>query len=130
MDNRAITFSGKMNGMGSSIDLLISFILEKLGCDLRKKPLGNKINQFAKCRPRIYTKYSGEFNHLIDKMKRFNENWNITKHGIIGGGTQNLTFYKDGIIYEFDQKKIIEIDWEFSEVMKGLTEIWNRMLKE
>lgn len=123
-------FSGRMDVLANNIDLLISVILEKLGHKLNKKPLGPKIGLFKKSEPILSSKYSGEFNLLIDKLDRFNANWNATKHGMIVGGTPCITFQKDGSFFTFDPKKIVEIDSEFTETMANLTEIWNRMLKE
>jgi hypothetical protein len=40
---RCQIFSGKMNMMANSIDLLVSVILEKLGLNSNRKPLGPKV---------------------------------------------------------------------------------------
>lgn len=123
-------FSGRMNMMANSIDLLISAILEKLGHNLNRKPLGPKIGLFRKSEPILSSKYSGEFDLLIDRLDRFNANWNATKHGMMVGGTSFVTFQKNGLSFIFDPKKIAEIDREFTETIANLTEIWNMMLKE
>lgn len=122
-------FSGKMNVMANSIDLIISFILEDLGYELGRKTLGAKINLFEKKESQLLSSYSGDLNLLIAKLNRFNKNWNVTKHGMVVGGSRYITFSKDGTLFEFNPNTIIEIDEEFTEIMKGINEIFNGLKK-
>lgn len=125
--SRCQVFSGKMNMMGNSIDLVISPIVEKIGYNLMGKPLGPKIGAFKKNRTRLIPNYSGDFDLLTAKLDRFNVSWNATKHGTMVGSAKHLTFLKNGTIIVFDPKKIAEIKEEFTEIMSGIIEIWNTL---
>jgi hypothetical protein len=61
--------------------------------------------------------YTGDFDEFVRKLERFNKNWVVTKHGILVGGTQKITIYKDERMYIFDQRKQEEIDDEFTQIM-------------
>ena len=91
------------------------------------KMLGTKICKFKESKVVLADKYIGDFDKLVKKLWKFNENWTITKHGMIVGGKQELTFRKDGEFHTFDPKRQEEIDQEFTEIMGALTEIWNGM---
>ncbi|MBA7617956.1 hypothetical protein ES703_25274 [subsurface metagenome] len=123
-----LEFQGNMNLMANSIDLLLGFTLENIGI---KPPrmLGNKINKFNESKNKVSLKYTGDTSNLIDKLRRFNNHWNITKHGMIAGGYDKLTFRKDGKFHTFNKAKQDEIKLEFSEIMSELTEIHNATLK-
>jgi hypothetical protein len=75
-------FQGQMNGMANSIDLLLQVIFERIGTDIPKM-LGRKISKFKNCKSTILVKYTGDFDELIKKLERFNEYWNISKHGMV-----------------------------------------------
>jgi len=122
-------FQGLMNGLANSIDLMLGFILENLGIQPYRMMLGKKIGKFKfeKSKAFLADKYTGDFDKLIEKLQEFNENWIITKHGMIVGGHKDLTFHKDGKLHTFDLKRQEEIDREFTEIMKALTEIWNSL---
>jgi len=62
---------------------------------------------------------------LVEKLKTFNKNWNITKHGMVVGGTKNFTMHKDDAFHIFEQSKVDEINNEFTQIMKALIEISN-----
>lgn len=120
------TYMGKMNIMANSIDLVIGVIFEKT----QKRPikmLGSKIIEFEKSKQILEHLYSGDFDEFVRKLERFNKNWVVTKHGMLVGGTQNMTIYKDERMYIFDQRKQKEIDDEFTQIMSGLAEIKNKI---
>ena len=123
-----LEFQGKMNIMANSIDLLLGFTLEHIGV---KPPrmLGSKIGKFIESNNKASLKYSGDMSNLMDKLKRFNNHWNITKHGMITGGYESLTFHKNGKYHTFDKTKQNEIKLEFSDIMSELTEIYNATSK-
>lgn len=115
-------FQGKMNGLANSIELMLEVIFEKIGI-APLKMLGSKISKFEGCKPSLASRYTGDFDVLVEKLKKFNENWKITKHGMIVSGQQNLTIHKDGRLYIFEQRKQAEIEQEFTQIMNGLIEI-------
>ena len=121
-------FQGTMNMMANSIDLLLGFTFENVGIR-PPRMLGSKINKFIESNNEVSIKYSGDTSHLIDKLRRFNNHWNIIKHGMIVGGLENLTFRKDDKFHTFDKAKQDEIKSEFSEIMRELTIIHNATLK-
>jgi hypothetical protein len=92
-----VTFRGNMDMMGNSIEVILNKILSKIDIVL-ELTLGRKIDD------------------LIQKLRRFNENWKITKHGItlMGETISEMTFFKDDGIYIFDKKEIDEIKHEFN----------------
>jgi len=115
-------FQGKMNGLANSIELMLEVIFEKIGI-APIKMLGSKISKFEKCKSTLSSKYTGNFDELVSKLKKFNEDWKITKHGMIVGGQQDLTIHKNNKYHKFDKKKQIEIGQEFTQIMEGLIEI-------
>ncbi len=123
-------FSGKMNTMANSIDLVIKVILENLRQDFKERDmLGRKIKLFKQNKDKISPVYSGDFDELVKKIERFNGNWNVTKHGMIVGNMNPYpTFEKDGAIYGFDPQTIRGIDSEFSEIMSSISIISNKLL--
>lgn len=122
-------FKGEMNDLANSIEIVLDLIFEKNKCKnfkkLRNDPemLGAKIAKFEYCKSTISIKYSGDFDELVDKLRKFNNNWKITKHGITVGGLKEPTIYKDGNFYVFDEKKRLEVSLNFSQIMKDLIEI-------
>jgi hypothetical protein len=115
-------FKGKMNDLANSIEIVLELIFEKIGAKSQKM-IGPKIRTFEAYKSTISIRYSGDFNELVDELRKFNENWVITKHGMTVGGRNELTIHKDGICYVFDEKKRLEIDQDFSQIMKNLIEI-------
>jgi len=115
-------FQGKMNAMANSIELILEVIFEKIGI-APIKMLGSKISKFEKCKPTLVGKYTGNFDGLVSKLEKFNEDWKIMKHGMIVGGQQDLTIHKNNKFHKFDKKKQVEIEQEFTQIMEGLIEI-------
>lgn len=117
-------FIGGMTQKANSIELMLKDIFEKK--EIRNsRMLGSKIYEFKKRKSTLSDNYTGDFDILVDKLIRFNENWNITKHGMVVGGTQNFTIHKDGAFHIFDQSKVNEINNEFTQIMKALIKISN-----
>ena len=119
---RMYHFQGQMNAMANSIDLMLNVILEEEGVKLPKM-LGGKISEFGKRKAVLADKYTGDFDELIKKLRKFNENWVIAKHGMIVGGLEDLTIRKDDKLHTFVPKRQEEIGQEFTENMKALIEI-------
>jgi hypothetical protein len=115
-------FKGKMNDLANSIEIVLELIFEKIGVK-SPKMLGQKIKKFEDSKSTISIRYSGDFNDLVDKLRKFNDNWVIAKHGMTVGGGEELTIHKDGVSYVFDEKKRLEIDQDFSQIMEDLIEI-------
>ena len=126
---RMEVFRGRMDELANSIELMLVFILKVIGIKLgRKEMLGSKISKFERSQETLESKYSGDFGGLVDKLRKFNENWVITKHGItVGGqgvsGPEDLTFHKDNKCHTFDPKRQEEIVQEFTKIMGALIEI-------
>lgn len=122
----SMTYLGKMNIMANSIDLVIGVIFEKTS----KKTYKNVRKQnywIWKTKQILEHLYTGDFDEFVRKLERFNKNWVVTKHGILVGGTQKITIYKDERMYIFDQRKQEEIDDEFTQIMSWLSEITNKI---
>ena len=117
-------FIGGMTQKANSIELMLKVIFEKNGIH-NSRMLGSKINKFEECKSTLSDNYTGDFDILVDKLKIFNKNWNITKHGIVVGGTQNFTIHKNDAFHIFDQSKVDEINNEFTQIMEALIEISN-----
>ena len=122
--NSISMFIGNMTQMANSIELMLNVIFEKIGIS-HPRMLGPKINEFEECKSTLSENYIGDFDILVDKLKIFNKNWNITKHGMVVGGTKNFTIHKDDAFYTFEQSKVDEINNEFTQIMKALIEISN-----
>jgi len=127
--NNAMIFQGKMNLMANSIDLLLGFILE----NIKLKPpkmLGTKISEFKGNMAILSLRYSGDFSELVQDLRKFNEHWITTKHGMVVGGQEinDLTFHKDGKFHIFNKKTQNEIDSEFTQTMQNITEIHNSLI--
>jgi hypothetical protein len=120
-------FQGEMNMMANSIDLLLGFIFELKKIESTAM-LGPKIEVFKKNGNVWSQKYTGDLKKLVQKLKAFNKNWIITKHGTIVLGKPNLTFRKDDKFFEFSQSHQEEIKHEFSLIMRELTQIHNVFL--
>jgi len=117
--------------MANSIELLLDVILERVGVNVKPKAtLGAKINLFQKAAILKEAKGAWNVEEIVIKLKDFNETWNITKHGMIVGGTSELTFYKDKRKYVFDLEKREIIDRGFSELVATLIKISNYFLPQ
>ena len=115
-------FKGEMNDLANSIEIVLNLIFKNMGYK-NPKMLGAKIRQFKDYKSTISIRYSGDFDELVDKLNKFNQNWIITKHGMTVGGMKEPTICKDGIFYVFDEKKRLEISQDFSQIMKDIIEI-------
>ncbi len=125
---RAELFRGRMDSLASSIDFLLNKILERTPIVFKNnETLGRKIKKFNQNKAGLIKEYAGDFNILAKNLKEFNNDWIITKHGMIVGGKQDFCFSKDDTLYIFDQKKREEINRQFEEIMRSLTEILNMM---
>ena len=119
-------FKGEMNDLANSIEIVLDLIFEKKKCknlkNNKKDPimLGGKITKFENCES---IRDSENFDELVQKIKKFNDNWVITKHGMTVDGMKKPTICKDGVFYVFDEKKRLEISQDFSQIMKDLIEI-------
>lgn len=128
--NDAMIFQGQMTVMANSIELLMDCMLNRVTDDQvqkSKKPatFGAKVNRFQKAKALITDKNDEPFDKLVKKLRALNRNWNITKHGMIVGGKQDLTFFKDSEFHTFTQPEMAEIKSDFTEIMSELTQIWN-----
>ena len=120
--DRTNQYIGRMNVLANSIDLMLDVILEKLNIP-PPKMLGRKINTFEKCEQLLERDYNENIDNLVSKLNKFNETWIITKHGMVIGGSEYITIYKDGYNHIFDPKKQSQIDQEFSTIMADLVRI-------
>jgi len=120
-------FQGKMNQLASSIEIILNDILEKIGIR-PPRTFGGKIDVFGRNKSKL-NKYTGNFDELLGKLKGFNENWNITKHGMAVGGPdiKDITVFKNGFFYVFDDKKREEIDQEFAQIQSALIAIHKKL---
>lgn len=116
-------FHGDMNLYANSIEIILDGILEKIGIK-PPKLFGRKIDKFERNKLNL-NKYTANFDELLEKLKRFNEDWNISKHGMCSAkeNIKDITLYKDGVFHVFDEKKIEQINQEFTQIQKALIEI-------
>jgi hypothetical protein len=118
-------FQGMMNQCANSIEIVLDGILEKVGsCPIL---LGRKINELEKSKSSL-ERLSVSFDELLTKLRRFNFNWTISKHGmaVAGEKIRDVTLRKDGVQYVFDRKKVEEIRQEFTQIQILLVEIHNK----
>jgi len=115
-----------MNSLANSIELMIEVIFENSGIHSQQM-LGAKIKKFEENKSILTGNYTGNFGKLVEKLRRFNNNWNVTKHGMIVLGSPVMTIRKNGKFFLFDQKIQDVIDQEFSQIMKALIEISNKL---
>jgi hypothetical protein len=121
---RSNIFRGSVDLMANSIELILGSILGELKVELKTRiMLGTKIKKLAQCKNVITQINAPDFDKLTGKLIEFNNIWIITKHGMVVGGSEELTFYKDGKISIFDSNKQMEIRNEFTEIMTELTKI-------
>ena len=116
-------FQGQMNAAANSIEIIIEKILEKNGIAF-KKLLSSKISQLKEL-------ISDE--NLIYELIKFNNTWNITKHGKMAVGLEEyIMFRKDKGTYVFTKQRQEELLNQFSSIMGKLIECQNTksVLKE
>ncbi len=117
-------FQGLMNGMANSIELMLEVILERNKAKCKDGiTLGTKIGLLEKQKDFIKPRFSGDFDLLIGKIRTFNKNWTITKHGMVVAGLTELTFHKNNQFHSFSDETQSKIKNEFSEIMSNLIEI-------
>ena len=124
---RMSDFQGKMNMMANSIELLLNVIVERLKlepklsireklkllrCNLSKLPELNELN----------------YQKLFSDIIAFNKIWNISKHGMVVGGSEILTLNKNNTFHQFTNERINEINNNFSYIIKRLTLINNTLV--
>jgi hypothetical protein len=70
--------------------------------------------------------YEVLFSHIIS----FNKDWNITKHGIVVGGSEILTINRNNAFHQFTGERISNISKDFSFIMERLTLVNNALLNK
>lgn len=119
-------FQGMMNQLASSIEIVLDDILRKIGIN-PPKMLGEKISKFKENVPNL-NKYNANLDELLLKLTSFNANWVLSKHGMPAtGNLKDIAFFKDGIVYVFDNKKIEDIKHEFTFIQEALIEIHRKL---
>ena len=131
----AACFMGYMNMCANSIELVLDSIVRKTG----EKPqgtLGSKINRIQELKKEKKKGYEAIQEELIKRLKDFNRNWNICKHGLPVTGPEvvsppiecpivfdEIKLHKNNIPHPFDKKKIDRIYGDFTRTMRELTEL-------
>lgn len=122
--NQYKNFSGNLNMMANSIELLLDGIFENLKINIPQL-LGNKIKRLVK--NKVLIDYDlGNLNNLIRNLNEFNEVWVIFKHGTLVGGVKELTIHKNNNFFIFNNVKLSKICDKFSETIAILSIIFNR----
>jgi len=119
---QVVILRGNMDMMGNSIEILLNGTLDKIG--IRPELTFGRKTEQLKENKLILIKYITTFDDLVQNLRRFNENWIITKHGItVMGTTKDITLFKDDGLYIFDKNEIKEINQEFNQIQKVLIKI-------
>ena len=126
-------FRGRMDTLANSIEILLNNILKRLGIT-PPNMFGRKIC-IVKTNKRVHStlhRCTPNFDELVYRLERFNENWNISKHGMISADSEEpkvIKFVKDNFEYVFDEKKIEEIEQEFTQIQQTLITIQKSLAK-
>ena len=109
--HQSFIFQGQINAAANSLEMVIESILKNKRIK-SKKLLSAKINQLKEI---ISNKA------LIEELIKFNNTWNITKHGKIAVGLpEYVMFKKDKGTYVFTKERQKEIMNQFSEIINKL----------
>jgi len=123
-------FRGRIDTLANSVEILLDDILKRLGITLPKM-FGGKISKVKRNKLTLH-RFTPNFDELVDKVEKFNENWIISKHGKISADTAEskvIKLVKDDFEYVFDEKKIKEIGQEFTQIQQALITIQKSLAK-
>lgn len=123
-------FRGRIDTLANSTEILLDDILKRLGIT-PPKMFGGKISKVKRNKLTLH-RFTPNFDELVDKLEKFNENWIISKHGTISADSAEskvIKLVKDDFEYVFDEKKIKEIGQEFTQIQQALITIQKHLAK-
>lgn len=121
-------YQGKVSMMMNSFDISFKYCLSLKNSSI-KGSFKSRLKRFVVLARSIKDKLSFNFENFESALLELNDFWDVTKHGtIIGGQEDVIRFYYDENVILVDDKKIVEIDELFSKTISQCTEIHNLLL--
>jgi len=128
-------FRGRMDTLANSIEILLDDVLKRLGIALPERSMfGRKICKLKTSkRARMTLNNSiSDFDDLTLRLERFNENWIISKHGMMSADSAEpkvIKLVKNNSEHVFDEKKIEEIERDFTYIQQTLTMVQKSLIE-